>query len=103
MSTERKVKRVKAWAMLIDGELLNVHDVYETEKEANSEAQEAFEDTPSCTYMIVPCTITYTEPAKRKAARCLQCGKTFRAKPCGFSHAEIGGWRPVQRKGKVRR
>lgn len=26
---------------------------------------------------------------------CSQCGRKFSAKPCGFSHAELGGWRPV--------
>lgn len=32
---------------------------------------------------------------KRKAERrCSQCGQTFRAKPCGFAHAEIGRWQP---------
>jgi hypothetical protein len=34
---------------------------------------------------------------KRKPAkRCSQCGRTFRAKPCGFAHAEIGKWIPKQ-------
>lgn len=26
--------------------------------------------------------------------RCSQCGRTFRAKPCGFTHAAIGQWWP---------
>lgn len=30
---------------------------------------------------------------KRKPEkRCPQCGQTYRARPCGFAHAAIGGW-----------
>jgi hypothetical protein len=37
----------------------------------------------------------YDKRRKRKPERrCSQCGRTFRAKPCGFSHAAIGRWEP---------
>lgn len=31
----------------------------------------------------------------KRARRCAQCGRTFRAKPCGFSHAMLGRWTPA--------
>jgi hypothetical protein len=31
---------------------------------------------------------------RKPERRCSQCGQTFRANPCGFTHAAIGGWRP---------
>ena len=39
---------------------------------------------------------------KKKERRCGQCGRTFRAKPCGFAHAEIGRWQPVSFKRKAK-
>lgn len=39
------------------------------------------------------------EIAKKKPEpRCSQCGRTFRARPCWFSHAERGGWWPRRRR-----
>ena len=40
---------------------------------------------------------------KHREKRCGQCGRTFRAKPCGFAHAAIGRWRPVSAKKGGRR
>ncbi len=31
---------------------------------------------------------------RKPERRCSQCGRTFRAKPCGFTHAAIGRWIP---------
>jgi DNA-directed RNA polymerase subunit RPC12/RpoP len=35
-------------------------------------------------------------PRRKPERRCSQCGRTFRAKPCGFAHATIGRWRPAE-------
>lgn len=38
-----------------------------------------------------------TRALKNLSRRCTQCGRSFRAQPCGFSHATVGGWTPKRR------
>lgn len=57
---------VKAWAVLCDGEV-EMFNIYDNETTAEHEAQESFEINKLGRYEVVPCTITYTTPTKRRA------------------------------------